>query len=68
MRWGRGVRAGPWTAVCVARGLQQRWGWLPWPVVLGLPPFRPLSSQWQTLSPSMMPKYTQDKSSWYPKL
>lgn len=63
MRWGRGVRAGAWTAVFVARELQQRWGWLPWPVVLGLPSFRPLSFQWRTLSPSMMPKYTQDKSS-----
>ena len=44
-------------------GAAQRWGWLPWPVVPGLPSFRPLSSQWQTLSPSMAPKYSQDKSS-----
>ena len=60
---GGGVWAGAWTAVCTARGLQQRWGWLPWPVVPGLASFRPLSSQWQTLSPSMAPKYSQDKSS-----
>lgn len=54
--------------MCAVRGLQQRWGWLPWPMFWGLPSFRPLSSQWPTLSPSMVPMYSQDKSSWYPEL